>query len=340
MYKIFRKSYEYLLRILTFLYVECYLKSLSLMGIDKGSRFLLLRFETESQRQAYKMIGKSTFKSSKIFVIIPFRDRLELTKKCVESVMSQKVKMDFQIVLVDHLSKDPSVLTWSEEFCKTHSALLLRRDYEYNYSRLNNDAVKTIPETPDDQLILFLNNDVEFLNEDSLQKLCDTYESIGNIGALGCTLLFPNRRIQHLMAAPGIKIVAAHPYKNSRYQENSEWFKQSRPVAAVTAACLMISVKNFKNVHMFDEKLPTLGQDIDLCLKLQELGKVNWVASSVVNIHHEGATKSAAIAAEEVQYMYDKWGTFLTHNPYFSRKFSRWSEQPVLSLGEGAFPWK
>lgn len=311
-----------------------------LLNLDDGSLFLPLRFETQSQRQAYASIQNAKTVVKKIYVIIPFRNRLDLTKKCFDSVLNQKFAGALEIILIDHLSIDQDCLVWSQKISSLKGVRVIRKDYPYNYSRLNNDGFKSIESPDENDLVLFLNNDVELNTRDTLSRLSDTYQKIDGIGALGCTLLFPNGRIQHLFAAPGVKIVAAHPLKNAIFNPNLLWFNCARPVAAVTGACCMISVQNFKAAAMFDENLPTLGQDIDLCLKLQKLGKVNWVASSVVNIHYEGATKSKTLNKREVEYMYSKWGEFLVYNPFFSRRFSRWSEQPTLAFGEGVYPWK
>ena len=59
----------------------------------------------------------------------------------------------------------------------------------------------------------------------------------------------------------------------------------------------------------------------------------------VTAIHCETMTREPVHAWVEVRHMYEKWGDFLRQNPYISPRFSRWSEQLVLSLGEGPYPW-
>ena len=100
---------------------------------------------------------------------------------------------------------------------------------------------------------------------------------------------------------------------------------------------LLVKAKDFYAVQGFDEKLPTLGQDIDLCLRLQTLGRVNWAVSQVVMVHHESFTRpelvrsTAKFDRDEVAYFYAKHASILRSNPMFSSQICTWSEFPLLA---------
>ena len=49
---------------------------------------------------------------------------------------------------------------------------------------------------------------------------------------------------------------------------------------AVTAACMMVKAADFNAVNGFDETLEVAFNDVDLCLKVYELGRYNVYASS------------------------------------------------------------
>jgi GT2 family glycosyltransferase len=158
---------------------------------------------------------------------------------------------------------------------------------------------------------------------------------------VGITLLYPNRKIQHLFAAPGVKIIAAHPYKNKSTSILGEWNKMARKVPAITGAYLMVEAKRFHEVGGYDENLPTAGQDIDLCLKLQKKGWGCWVLPKIQALHLESASRSKSrINRAEVDYMYHKWQDTLTKHPDYPKEISRWSEQPVRRLREGRYPYE
>ena len=203
---------------------------------------------------------------------------------------------------------------------------------------MNNKAVELNKEFAP-EILLFLNNDVSFTEQGQLQKILLKSAEPG-VGAVGCTLLYPNGNVQHLFVAPGVKIVGAHPMRGVPWQRLQTWRRQNWPVPAVTGAVLALRSESFLSAGGFDETFATAYQDVDLCLKLQKKGLVNWTLSNVALVHHETATRRHAHNKEEVVRMYQKWGAELTENPWYSSKFSRWSESPVFALGEGRYPWK
>jgi GT2 family glycosyltransferase len=212
-------------------------------------------------------------------------------------------------------------------------------NYSFNFSRINNDVVKAFLSL-EPSYLLFLNNDVEIISNSFLVEMTNLAIKVPKLGVLGCSLSYPDHRIQHLFLAPGVKILGAHPLKGVPLDSTHRWFQEPRPVAAVTGAVMLMQASVFKELNGFDELLPSLGQDLDLCLKAQLSGRVNWVASHLVCIHAEGLSRGKKLDKSQVKYMYDKWGPRLTSNDFFSRKLSRWSEYPVLSFGEADYPWE
>jgi len=281
-------------------------------------------------------------KNTILGIIIPFRDKWPLTEKCLQSVESQIVSgnVSIRIYLIDNGSVEKRTKDGCDAYqqnSKFEVAVIPDKN-AFNFSAINNKAAK-IAQQDGCSHLLFLNNDIEIESHSSLNELIEAYFSIKNACLLGCTLQYPNKTVQHLFAAPGFKIVAAHPFKGMPLNLKSKWHQSPRQVPAITGAVMLTSVSNFFAVNGFDENLPTLGQDIDLCLSFQKKTFEIWVATSVVFTHHEGLTRGDCFDREQIHYIYNKWGEHLVSNPVFSTRISRWSETPVYSLGEPAFPW-
>ena len=103
----------------------------------------------------------------------------------------------------------------------------------------------------------------------------------------------------------------------------------------------MIASEAFQEAGGFDENLPTTGQDIDFCLRLQIKGRNSWVVPSVQAIHLESVSRRGQrISKLEVDYIHKKWKSLLTSHPDLPNEISRWSEQPVYRLLEGAYPYQ
>lgn len=278
-------------------------------------------------------------------VIIPFKDRWDLTSACLKALNLQTLPRDFllRVVLVDNGSVTVETSQGIASAAKNYPGLkmeILRADYPFNFSKLNNDAFKKFSSEAT-RWALFLNNDVSLNDKTIISRMISCLESVPEAGTIGCTLLYPNRRIQHVFAAPGVKILAAHPLKGLPYSKDLAWFqKPARPVAAVTGAVMMLRARDFEAIGMFDESLPTMGQDIVIsCLISEKISKFNVSLHSNGVIHHESPTKDSTFSREELLYVYDKYEKYLYSERYYSRRISRWSEAPVeVFLAEGRYP--
>lgn len=302
-------------------------------------------------------------------VIVPFRDQWAMTARCLQALAQQKLPSQLDrysdrlsdsqsdrhstesahhVILIDNDSQDADTLSGlgsvGEIIRDPWTVSIQEYRAPFNFSRMNNLAVSRLPESV--EWLLFLNNDVEMTDPESLDKLlcfARTADTGGfPLGAVGCTLLYPDRSIQHLFAAPGVKIAAAHPGRGTRWHDDLAWNSGPQPVAAVTGAALLIKRATFESAGGFDENLPTAAQDIDLCLKLQKAGLINIALPTVVAIHHESLSRRGGrIPRAEISHFYEKWGDFAYENPFYSQNFSRWHEQPALRLGLTArFPWE
>lgn len=292
---------------------------------------------------------------TRIAVIIPFRDAWKMTRNCIESLLKQdRSHFELTVCLVDNSSQRNDTKegiellkqNWNSLVKTSDSSLpvlqIIRDERPFNFSQLNNSAVEflndpsrgAIPE-----LLLFLNNDTLWEEPYTLEKLVHFAKLSPRIGAVGCTLLYKNSTVQHLFLAPGVKLAGAHPCKGISLKTSQSWYADPRPVAAVTGALLLVSTEHFKRAKGFDTTLATSCQDLDLCLKLQELGLENWVLPDVFVRHFETSTRLKKNQAQEITYVSTKWVSKLAMNAYFPREISRWSERPALSWGENVYPW-
>lgn len=281
-----------------------------------------------------------------LLIVIPFRDKWDLTEKCLLSLRMQIIEKYFRIslALVDNGSREPETLKGLSQFRSLNQdgpfegIQCIRIDEPFNFSALNNIAVQNTSE--EITHCLFLNNDVEFTAPDQLNSWLNWVSDKQNVGLTGCTLLYPNRTIQHACVLPGFKIVATHPLRNASESVAIEWTSKARSVPAVTAAAMLTRKDVFLNLGGFDEKLAHAIQDVDLCLKALKAGYSIWTVPNVILIHHESASRTKSQRLFEVEYFQEKWGQSIEVLTQVSPKISRWLEEIRPSWGEGAFPWR
>ena len=141
---------------------------------------------------------------------------------------------------------------------------------EFNYSKINNDASKMA----NGNVILFLNNDIQFLKSNWGELLASNALRKG-IGCVGAKLIYADGTIQHSGVILGIGGVAGHCHKN--FDEFESGYKSrlilSQEFTALTGACLAISKSNFNLLDGFNEiDLRVNYNDVDLCLRAYENG--------------------------------------------------------------------
>ncbi len=281
-----------------------------------------------------------------VLIIIPFRDKWQLTDKCISSLVHQEMgDQKIKVLLLNNNSIEAETLEnlprWKMLLTnKRIECEIMDDNSPFNFSALNNRAAERASANFSADVVLFLNNDIEFTNSKQLAEWSCWHQQQTNVGISGATLLYPNHTIQHSCVLPGFKIVAAHPLRYFSEAVANEWCEHARCVPAVTGAALMIQWSIFQQLDGFDEALAHACQDVDLCLKSLKAGYENWVAPNVKLIHHESATRKAEHKPAEVKYFYSRWENEIEELCKVSKKISRWNESPSLSFGEGTFPWR
>ena len=155
------------------------------------------------------------------------------------------------------------------------------------YAKANDLAVSSAR----GRLVLLLNSDVLPVKPGWLGRMTQFYDATPDIGALGVKLLYEDDSIQHA----GMYF-QWEPRTN--HWENQHYFKGfsralpaanvSRPVPAVTAACMMVDRSQYHGAGGLQEIYVMGGfEDSDLCLRLVEGGKRNWYLADVELYHLE-----------------------------------------------------
>lgn len=136
--------------------------------------------------------------------------------------------------------------------------------------------------------ICLLNNDMIALN-DFLTPM-ETLISKEDVGAVGARLFYPNGQLQH----SGVCITNdLMPFNVNHYAMKKANLWQTLPekkriFQAVTGACLMISVDDYKKLGGMDESFNWCFDDVDLCLRVtQELKKLCVYTPDAQLVHLE-----------------------------------------------------
>lgn len=271
----------------------------------------------------YRVKRKVNF-PKKITIIIPMRDGVELTRRCVESLTHKTNYPNYEIVIVDNGSTTSEAKHW----LKTLSHRVLFYEKPFNYSAINNFAVKQT----NGEWLLFLNNDTEIFESDWLIAMAEHVQR-PEVGAVGAQLLFPDKTIQHAGIVLGLAGAANHPFAQKKPTIARE-IRMIRNWSAVTGACLMMRREVFNEVGGFDEEnFPIHYSDVDLCLRVQKRGYRIVYTPYAKLIHHESASRGYSALKNISQSFVQKWSDLVENDPFYNSNLSRqkldWSLREV-----------
>lgn len=262
-----------------------------------------------------------------VSLIIPTRNGVELLRQCINSILLHTTYWNYEIVIVDNGSDDPETLTYLASFAGLPGMRVIRDDREFNYSALNNMAVREAQ----GEVIALINNDIEVISPDWLTEMVSIALQPG-VGAVGARLWYPNKTLQHAGVVLGIGGVAGHSHK-ALMQGQDGYFsraKLTQSFSAVTAACLVVGKDKYQFVGGLNEiNLKVAFNDVDFCLRLREAGWRNVWTPHAELFHHESATRGSDILPEkqerfnsEVRYMMARWEDSLQTDPAYNRNLT------------------
>lgn len=225
---------------------------------------------------------------SKVTVIIPFKDQIELLNKCVVSIKEKTTYKDFEIVCVNNNSTTKEAVDWRNEILKKYSNIrFFDLPIPFNFSRINNIAVN---KWSDGDFLVFMNSDIEIITGDWLQQMV-SWASKSNIGCVGARLYYPDNKVQHAGVDLNERGMPIHIDHNiDRYCEKNIKSKNKR-MNAVTGALICVEKKKFIKTGGFDEELAVSYNDIDLCLELNDIGYQTIYLATCEAYHHESKTR-------------------------------------------------
>ncbi len=261
-----------------------------------------------------------------VSIIIPFKDKPELLKMCIESILDKSTYQNFEIIGISNNSTQKETF---EEMKRLESLDKRVKVYEYNvpfnYSDINNHAVKKYAKG---EHILLLNNDIEIITPEWIEEML-MYSQRESVGVVGAKLYYPNDTIQHAGVIIGIGGIAGHSHKY--FDKNSTGYFSRlhliQNLSAVTAACFMVKKSIFEEVNgLNEEELKVAFNDVDFCLRVTEKGYLNIFTPYCEAYHHESISRGLEDTLEkqerfrkEVEYMQGRHKSILKNgDPYYN----------------------
>jgi GT2 family glycosyltransferase len=222
----------------------------------------------------------------KVTVVIPTRDKVDLLRTCISSLMAQTKYSEIELVIVDNQSKDPATISYLAEL-EASGVRVPKYNERFNYSEICNLAA----EIANGDYLCFLNNDTEIITADWLESMVD-HASQPEVGIVGAVMTFPNGTLQHMGVALEYTGVAGHPGRLELSLKDVP--ETCYEVSAVTFACAVVSAKKFKELGGLDPEFPVAFNDVDISIRAAKVGYRNVVCVRSHLIHQESQSRKRA----------------------------------------------
>lgn len=298
----------------------------------------------------------------RVSVIIPNKEHLEVLRQCVESILERSTYDNYELVIVENGSTSPEIKEYYSQLLgydyeqavwngrakrrstdSRDAGCLVKKDTDmgnvpvkiviynggFNYSAVNNLGVAYA----DGEYVLLLNNDTQVITFSWIEELL-MYAQREDVGAVGAKLYYGNHTIQHagVVIGMGAHGTAGHSHYQLGYQDLGYMGRlcYAQDVSAVTGACLMIRKSLYEQIGGLDESFAVSLNDVDFCLRLRELGKLNIFTPFAELYHYESESRGDDVHGEnalrydeEAARFRERWKTLLEQgDPYFNPNFT------------------
>ena len=201
----------------------------------------------------------------KTAIVIINYNGLNLIKKFIPSIITNSSNCN--IYVIDNNSTDDSVNYIKNNFSNIN---IINNSSNLGYAGGYNEGIKKI----DEDLLIFLNNDATFLDENSLYNLVKVFKENSEIKVAQPKIIdFTNQeKFEYSGAAGGFIDFFGYPFCRGRIFSNVELknnYNTTREVFWASGTCFAVRRSTFIEHKGFDESFFAHMEEIDLCWRIK-----------------------------------------------------------------------
>lgn len=276
---------------------------------------------TSAHKPNYRKINyEMTEPLPHVTIIIPTKNNIALLKKCIDSILQKTTYPNYDVLIGDNNSNDPATIKCLNNLKSISNINILQYPHPFNFSAMNNYLAKHA----NGDFICFLNDDTTIISPHWLSNMI-SYTTHKDVGAVGAKLYYQNNTIQHCGIILGIGKIAQSLYRFLPRKHDGYKSRAVLPqdISAVTGACMLVRRNVFNKCNGFNEILAINYNDVDLCLRISNLGyRIIFTPYSEL-YHYESASrkdpksdKDLKQIYSEIEYMKTHWHNRITNDPF------------------------
>lgn len=281
-----------------------------------------------------------------VSIIIPNFD-INITQRCLESLLQNTGYSHYEILIVDNNSQDLLTLNWLEGIgaIDPQKFRIVFNDGMPSIYAMNNAGSRDAL----GKFLVFVDSSVQFIESSWLDALV-IHGQRPKAGAVGVKLVESDLKVCNAGYVLGMKPGNEHAFIGERFDDIGYLQRLSvdQNYSAVSSKCMMIQSKAFESVGGFDLELTDNTEiDVDFCLKIKVLGLDNiWTPHAVVQWN--GETTSNNIAPPARNSNSDKflsaWLPSIANDPSYNKNLSYvthpYRVEPLHELSWQPLTWR
>ena len=220
--------------------------------------------------------------TTKLSIIIVTWNTAQITKKCVETI--NEYLPGSEIIIVDNGSQDDTVALLS----KIKNVKIIENQANLGFAKANNIGLRSATS----EYIVFMNSDIELLDS-KISDMVEYLKNNPNIGIIGPKFLNPDLTPQASAFPPQTALNAFKEFwlnQKDAFSKYTPTNSQPVKVAYISGGCLATKKDFFKSIGSWNEKYFFYFEDMDLCRKVNQVGKDVVFYPLCQIIHRHGAS--------------------------------------------------
>lgn len=235
-------------------------------------------------------------------IIIVNYKNYELTIKCINSVIENLNRLDYEIIVIDNNSPNDSFEQLQNKFSSNNKVNVIKNNKNIGFGGANNLGV----EISNGKYILLLNPDIIII-EDAINKMLKYLKVDNSAGLISGKLLNDDYSIQYScrrILSFGKFLICRTPIskvinKNLKEKINDFYLMKDfahdeiKEVEWVMGACMLMSREFFIKLGGFSKEYFMYFEDVDLCYKVRMNNKkvIYLPEAQMIHLHRQESTK-------------------------------------------------
>ncbi|GEN76610.1 glycosyltransferase family 2 protein [Chryseobacterium hagamense] len=224
----------------------------------------------------------------RLSVIIVNYNVTPLLRNCLVSLRKYLRETDYETIVVDNASTDPS---WKKLVPEFPEVRFIPSETNDGFAKGNNKAISTAK----GEYLLLLNPDTE-LEGFYMKEILDFADARNNFGCLGVRMHDAEGRFlpESKRSVPDMFNSFEKLFTNFKKNNSKSYYRCDideqvvAEVDIVTGAFLLVKREVYQEVGGLDESYFMYGEDIDLCYTLLKKGFKNFYYGKASILHHKG----------------------------------------------------